>query len=67
VTVYTDDKDALRDAIRQGREKMTGTELVTRDPHGDATRHRLRLERAAHRAHRAEGMTREPHREAVYE
>ncbi|QJW98415.1 MobF family relaxase [Frigoriglobus tundricola] len=67
VTVYTDDKDVLRDAIQQSHEKLAATELLAGDAHCDAIRHRLRLDWATDQSRRAEERTREHVREAVYE
>lgn len=52
VTVYTDDKAALREAVRRGDDRLTATELVGRDPHRDRGRLYARLARAAGAARR---------------
>lgn len=49
VTVYTDDKLALREAIAQSDERMAATELVGRKSDDDRGRLRLLLNRAATR------------------
>ena len=49
VTVYTDDKAALREAIAQSDERMTATELLGRKRGEDRSRLRLLLNRTATR------------------
>jgi hypothetical protein len=46
VTVYTDDKSALRDAIQRSDDRLTATELVARRP--DSRKHLVRQRSRLH-------------------
>ena len=63
VTVYTDDKAALRDAVTRSDAGLAATELVAAGPRPDARRHRLRLNRTAERPREDRRDSHAPERE----